>query len=285
MSQLQINRPFYRAAETVKIGHCSKKLYNFGCIIIKVSLLLYKFIKSLQNIILPLRSWPESEFRRAGVLDELTSTLSKTLQDPDHEARQTAREGFFCLSEKFPEEAERVKADLPPQAQKRLQMSSLSRTGSQDSLASNGSAASSHGSVRTPGRGRPRNFTSSVSRTPGSRTPKFTPKPLTPVGFGRSRSDLDPAALHRFGPAGSSNGLTKTATPKKYQNIESRYSQSRMKSTPGRSKPTMSQPGSRSGSPPQSFDSVTKRRTPSRIPRSAASSRESSPDGYRSMDR
>ena len=125
-----------------------------------------------------LRIWPESEFRRTGVLEELTSTLSKTLQDADNEARSTAREGFFCLSDKFPEEAERVKADLPPQAQKMLKQSSLSRTGSQDSLASTGSAASSHGSVRTPGgRGRPRNLTGSLSRVPGSRTPKFTPKP------------------------------------------------------------------------------------------------------------
>lgn len=226
--------------------------------------------KCIEMVAHILKLWPESELRRQVVMDDITSTLHKTLQDPDSEARQTARDGFHCLYDKFPDEAERIRSDLPHQVQKMLQYTSLSRTGSQDSLTSNGSQASSHGSARTPGvRGRPRHTSASRRNPP---TPNFKKN----LPFGRSRSDLDPTAFHRFGPVAPV--VSKTLTPKKFINVESRYSQNKLR-TPTR-KPTMSQPGSRSGSPPHIIDS-SKRRTPSRIPRSAASSRESSPDGFR----
>lgn len=166
--------------------------------------------------------------------------------------------------------------------QKRLQYAPLSRTGSQDSLASNGSQASSS-SARTPSsRGRQRLISSGVRR-PGSNTPTFK---KTPGLERRARSDLDPSAFHNFAVSSANRngyGVGKASgTPKKF-NVESRYSQKALGSrTP---KKIVSQPGSRSGSPPHSLDSATKRRTPSRIPRSAASSRESSPDGYRPPDR
>ena len=261
------------------IGHFTEQLRESKSVVTR-----RKCIEFLAQI---LRHWSVDELSRPpAVLDDITQTLKKTLQDPDGDARQTAREGFQCLHDKFPDDADYIKAELPLQVQKMLNGSSnLSRQGSMESLTSNGSQSSSVGSARTPGsnRGRPRK--ASQPRNPP--TPSYK-RPQ--MNFGRSRSDLDPTAMYQFGPRSmsSTNGSLGRpgtgTTPKrpgstsKYGHVVSSYSQKSL--TP--KKKTISQPGSRSSSPPgqvKPTGHTPKRRTPSRIPRSAASSRESSPDG------
>ena len=170
--------------------------------------------------------------------------------------------------------------------------SGLSRHGSQESLTSNGSQASSVGSARTPGSNRGRSRKPSAPLVGVRRNPPTPSYKRPQMNFGRSRSDLDPTAMYAFGPAssrpgsttGSLGGRPTAGTPKKYQNVESRYSQKKLL-TP--KKPTMSQPGSRSSSPPGQIKDLTpsSKIRQSRIPRSAASSRESSPDGGFRADR
>lgn len=183
-----------------------------------------------------------------------------------------------------------------------LARSAMSRSNSTESISSTGSRASGPSTgVRTPGRPKTSSTFRSARNVSGTRTVKATPsRPVTAQrpGLG-SRGYSDLGKLHSFFSQSLSNNTliifflgpgstaklkiypgVKTFTPsKKFSNIESRYSQKNL--TPGR-KPTVSQPGSRSSSPPHSISSrdqtQRKRSTPSRIPRSAAASREASPE-------
>ena len=228
-----------------------------------------KCIELLSQI---LAHWDETIIYRSN--EDIVKAVTKTLQDADADVRKTAREAFIFYQAKFPDESAEIKQRLPANVKKILNSAPMSRSNSNESLASTKSDG--------PAPRRPKLKTPQVPRVPRATSKSRAPivRPVQRPGFGRSHSDLDPSSTRKFGVYSG----TSSFTPKKFTNIESRYSQKNMGTpkmgTPSRYKTGYSQPGSRSGSPP----SGQKRRTPSRIPRSrpesANPSREASPEDY-----
>ena len=132
--------------------------------------------------------------------DEIVKALTKTLQDADSDVRKIAREAFLNYQSKFPDESNEIRQKLPANVKKVLNSAPMSRSNSNESLAS----------TKSDGGGVPRHRAKTkvqhIPRAPGSglkmpmvpRAPSSTRATRAPVvsalpkrpGFGRSHSDM-----------------------------------------------------------------------------------------------
>ncbi|XP_045553556.1 CLIP-associating protein 1-B isoform X23 [Salmo salar] len=252
-----------------------------------------------------LQEWQTSSLERNVAV--LTETIRKGVHDADSEARSVARKCYWTFHGHFSREAEQLFQALESSYQKALQ----SHIKSSDSIlslpASDRSSSSSQESLN-----RPQSAKSSMGNT-GTRTKAASSRgPSTPGSLQRSRSDVDvnaaatasaktrmtpvPASPAPFSaasalPPGSYASLGRVRTRRTSSGSGVGASPS-VTDSRGRSRAKMvsvSQPGSRSGSPgrllsqtygriPRATGATTPADRRPKVPRSHGCSRDTSPD-------
>ncbi|XP_029612320.1 CLIP-associating protein 1-B isoform X11 [Salmo trutta] len=252
-----------------------------------------------------LQEWQTSSLERNVAV--LTETIKKGVHDADSEARSVARKCYWTFHGHFSREAEQLFQALESSYQKALQ----SHMKSSDSIlslpASDRSSSSSQESLN-----RPQSAKSSMGNT-GTRTKAASSRgPSTPGSLQRSRSDVDvnaaatasaktrmtpvPASPAPFSaasalPPGSYASLGRVRTRRTSSGSGVGASPS-VTDSRGRSRAKMvsvSQPGSRSGSPgrllsqtygriPRATGATTPADRRPKVPRSHGCSRDTSPD-------
>nr|XP_046180716.1 CLIP-associating protein 1-B-like isoform X10 [Oncorhynchus gorbuscha] len=261
--------------------------------------------RSFEFLDLLLQEWQTSSLERNVAV--LTETIKKGVHDADSEARSVARKCYWTFHGHFSREAEQLFQALESSYQKALQ----SHMKSSDSIlslpASDRSSSSSQESLN-----RPQSAKSSMGNTATRTKAASSRGPTTPGSLQRSRSDVDvnaaatACAKTRMTPVPSSPAPFSAASalpPGSYASLgrvrtRRTSSGSGVGASPsvtdsrGRSRAKMvsvSQPGSRSGSPgrllshtygriPRATGATTPADRRPKVPRSHGCSRDTSPD-------
>uniref|UniRef100_A0A8C7QLW8 Cytoplasmic linker associated protein 1 n=1 Tax=Oncorhynchus mykiss TaxID=8022 RepID=A0A8C7QLW8_ONCMY len=256
--------------------------------------------RSFEFLDLLLQEWQTSSLERNVAV--LTETIKKGVHDADSEARSVARKCYWTFHGHFSREAEQLFQALESSYQKALQ----SHMKSSDSIlslpASDRSSSSSQESLN-----RPQSAKSSMGNTVTRTKVASSRGPSTPGSLQRSRSDVDvnaaatACAKTRMTPVPSSPAPFSAASalpPGSYASLGVTSSGSGVGASPsvtdsrGRSRAKMvsvSQPGSRSGSPgrllshtygriPRATGVTTPADRRPKVPRSHGCSRDTSPD-------
>ncbi|XP_064874843.1 CLIP-associating protein 1-B-like isoform X4 [Oncorhynchus nerka] len=261
--------------------------------------------RSFEFLDLLLQEWQTSSLERNVAV--LTETIKKGVHDADSEARSVARKCYWTFHGHFSREAEQLFQALESSYQKALQ----SHMKSSDSIlslpASDRSSSSSQESLN-----RPQSAKSSMGNTVTRTKAASSRGPSTPGSLQRSRSDVDvnaaatACAKTRMTPVPSSPAPFSAASalpPGSYASLgrvrtRRTSSGSGVGASPsvtdsrGRSRAKMvsvSQPGSRSGSPgrllshtygriPRATGATTPADRRPKVPRSHGCSRDTSPD-------
>uniref|UniRef100_A0A8C7VPS8 Cytoplasmic linker associated protein 1 n=1 Tax=Oncorhynchus mykiss TaxID=8022 RepID=A0A8C7VPS8_ONCMY len=252
--------------------------------------------RSFEFLDLLLQEWQTSSLERNVAV--LTETIKKGVHDADSEARSVARKCYWTFHGHFSREAEQLFQALESSYQKALQ----SHMKSSDSIlslpASDRSSSSSQESLNRP---------QSAKSSMGNTVTRSKDCPSTPGSLQRSRSDVDvnaaatACAKTRMTPVPSSPAPFSAASalpPGSYASLGVTSSGSGVGASPsvtdsrGRSRAKMvsvSQPGSRSGSPgrllshtygriPRATGVTTPADRRPKVPRSHGCSRDTSPD-------
>ena len=145
-----------------------------------------KCIELLSQI---LAHWDDNIIYRSN--EDIVKAVTKTLQDADADVRKSAREAFIFYQAKFPDESAEIKQRLPANVKKILNSAPMSRSNSNESLASTKSDG--------PAPRRPKLKTPQVPRVPRATSKSRAPiaRPVQRPGFGRSHSDLGSVFLRK----------------------------------------------------------------------------------------
>ena len=153
------------------------------CMISRSVAIRRKCIELLSQI---LAQWDGNIIYRSN--DDIVKAMTKTLQDADSDVRKMAREAFLNYQSKFPDESIEIRQKLPANVKKILNSAPMSRSNSNESLAStksDGGGAPRRTKIKTP-------HVPRVPRAPSNirRGPIVPPTQPKRPGFGRSHSDL-----------------------------------------------------------------------------------------------